>query len=139
MPTYVGQGNVMAEGTRYASWFRRVGAYLIDVILISVIASVFRFIGGAGLEVLVWLILYVGNWGYLQSKDGKTIGKRALGIHAVREATGQPPSFGVGIGRLLLLAVDFAIIYIGVLWPLWDPKRQCLVSDKVTGTVVLMD
>lgn len=39
--------------------------------------------------------------------------------------------------RQILLMVDFAICYIGVLWPLWDQKKQCLLSDKVASAIVI--
>ena len=61
-----------------------------------------------------------------------------IGILEARlQPTGEPLGFGVNLLRQILLAVDFWICYIGVLWPLWDSKHQCLISDKATGAVVL--
>ena len=76
---------------------------------------------------------------YREGTTGKSIGKQITGYTTLKEDTGEPLGFGMGFVRLLLLWVDFAICYIGVLWPLWDAKRQCLLSDKVTGAVVYKD
>ena len=95
---------------------------------------------------LVWfLLLAVGviylfwNKGYKEGTTGKSIGKQMTGYTTVKEETGEPLGAAMGCARLVLLWVDFAICYVGVLWPLWDAKRQCLISDKVTGAVVYKD
>ena len=75
-----------------------------------------------------------------------------LGYYLLAGAGGQGPAtlvdearrgeelgFGTAFGRLLLLWLDFAICYIGVLWPIWDKDRQCLLSDKLTKAVVYKD
>lgn len=85
------------------------------------------------------LAYWIWNKAYREGTTGKSIGKQVTGYTTLKEDTGQPLGFGMGFVRLLLLWVDFAICYIGVLWPLWDPKRQCLLSDKVTGAVVYKD
>ena len=81
----------------------------------------------------------IWNKAYREGTTGKSIGKQITGYTTLKEETGEPLGFGMGFVRLLLLWVDFAICYIGVLWPLWDAKRQCLLSDKVTGAVVYKD
>jgi len=88
---------------------------------------------------LLGILFMVWNKGYREGTTGKSIGKQVTGYTTVNEATGEPLGFGMGFVRLLLLWVDFAICYVGVLWPLWDSKRQCLLSDKVTGAVVYKD
>jgi uncharacterized RDD family membrane protein YckC len=88
---------------------------------------------------IVALLFFFWNKGYKEGVTGKSIGKRVTGYTTVNEETGEPLGAGMGIVRLLLLYVDFAICWIGVLWPLWDPKRQALLSDKVTKAVVYKD
>jgi uncharacterized RDD family membrane protein YckC len=91
---------------------------------------------------LCWAIAlayWFWNKGYREGTTGKSIGKSVTGYTTVNEETGEPLGAGMGIVRVLLLYVDFAICYIGVLWPLWDPKRQALLSDKVTKAVVYKD
>ncbi len=86
-----------------------------------------------GLAFMIW------NKAYREGTTGKSIGKQVTGYTTVKEDTGEFLGFGMGFVRLLLLIVDFWICYVGVLWPLWDAKRQCLLSDKVTGAVVYKD
>lgn len=100
----------------------------------------------SALGLLLWFVLVVAaiaymfwNKGYREGSTGKSIGKQMTGYTTVKEETGEPLGAAMGCLRLVLLWVDFAICYIGVLWPLWDAKRQCLVSDKLTGAVVYKD
>lgn len=88
---------------------------------------------------LAGLIFYFWNKGFKEGTTGKSIGKGMTGYTTVDEATGEPLGAGKGCLRALLLFVDFWICYIGVLWPLWDAKRQCLISDKATNAVVFKD
>ena len=81
-----------------------------------------------------------------QYRDGRSVGKRAMGIRVVH-ADGAPPSWAYNfIVRTLLIkwllislasAFTFGIVaLINYLWPLWDGKRQAL-HDKVVGTFVV--
>ena len=86
---------------------------------------------------LAALVYWIWNRVWKMGTTGSSIGMGVIGTKAVKEATGEPLGFGVNLLRQILLAVDFWICYIGVLWPLWDSKHQCLISDKATGAVVL--
>lgn len=88
---------------------------------------------------LIALVYWIWNKAYREGTTGKSIGKQVTGYTTLHEETNQPIGFGAGFLRLILLWVDFAICYIGVLWPLWDPKRQCLLSDRLTKAVVYKD
>lgn len=100
----------------------------------------------SAIGVLIWLLFVAAavvylfwNKGFKEGTTGKSIGKQMTGYTTVKEDTGEPLGAGMGCVRLILLWVDFFICYVGVLWPLWDAKRQCLLSDKVTGAVVYKD
>lgn len=160
MPTGAPMGS--QTGRNYANWFMRVVAYIIDVLPIALLNGIGFLLAGpettttttesgisitttSGLGPMFWLFWALGivwmvyNKGFLEGKTTQSIGKKALGMHTVGQLTGQPLGFGVAFGRLLLLWIDFAICYIGVLWPAWDKDRQCLVSDKLTKAVVYKD
>ena len=77
------------------------------------------------------------NKGFREGRTGKSVGKQLLGFTTLSQATGKPLGVVRATLRCVLLVVDFALCYLGVLWPLWDDKRQCLVSDKVTGSIVV--
>ena len=139
----------------YASWGRRVGAYLLDSFLMFI-----------PLVVIVALALALGNpddeddssWGvvgiaYLASillpffyftifhgrASGQTPGKRVLGIR-VADERGESIGYGRAFGRYAITVVFAIFLFIPLLldylWPLWDAKNQAL-HDKVVNSVVL--
>lgn len=148
-------------GGNYANWFLRVVAYIIDVLPAGILSAIgfllaapkteTTTVGGVsvttttGLGAVYWLFWGLGviwivyNKAYLEGTTTQSIGKKILGMHTIGQATGQPLGFGAAFGRLLLLWLDFAICYVGVLWPLWDRNKQCLISDKITNAVVSKD
>ncbi len=151
-----------APSRTYANWFLRVLAYIIDVIPLAILTGIGWLLGApetqtvttgngfsvtttSGLGIWYWLfwglglLWWVYNKGYLEGTTTQSIGKKALGMHTVGQMDGQPLGFGTAFGRLLLLYVDFFICYVGVLWPIWDKDRQCLLSDKITKAVVYKD
>ena len=76
-------------------------------------------------------------WNMLrQGKTGQSIGKSAMGTYLVREADGQYIGGGLSIGRSLLHILDVIPCFVGLLWPLWDAKKQTF-ADKIVGTVVV--
>ena len=79
----------------------------------------------------------IWNRVFRQGRTGQSIGKSALRIRLVREATMAPPGAALSFGRELAHYID-GTLYIGYLWPLWDPKNQTL-ADKICGTVVVAD
>ena len=156
---------VSPNGKLYASWAYRVLAFVIDMVVPWILGLIGYLLGGPTTEVvtrsyggyeytvtestgfgliyyIMWLIglaFYFWNKGYREGTTGKSLGKQLTGYTTVKEDTGEVLGFGMGALRAALLWVDFAICYIGVLWPLWDQKRQTLVSDKATGAVVYKD
>ena len=102
--------------------------------------------GPSAIAWVLWFVFWLAalaywfwNKGVREGSTGKSIGKQLTGYTTLKEETGEPLGAGAGCLRVVLLFVDFWICYIGVLWPLWDAKRQCLLSDKVTGAVVYKD
>ncbi|WP_267594451.1 RDD family protein [Carbonactinospora thermoautotrophica] len=138
-----------------AHWGLRVGAMLIDGLIIGVPTSIFTFIlsmvmlGGetdpnAAMAklMIIYLLLAVimlaaGLWfAYMEGTSGATIGKKLLKIRVLGEQTGQPIGFGMAFVRRLCHVVDSLPCYVGYLWPLWDEKKQTF-ADKIMKTVVV--
>lgn len=161
-PDYGTTAGAEVTGRTYAGWFHRVLAYIIDIIPLVILQSIGFVLGRpetttttteggisitttSGLGLWYWVFMLLGiiywfwNKGFREGKTTQSIGKSALNMHTVGQNTGQPLGAGLAIGRLLLLYVDFMICYVGVLWPLWDRNRQCLLSDKITNAVVYKD
>ena len=159
---YAAAPALLAAGSRigYASWSRRVGAFLLDQLLllpglVCIVASVpFLFgqvdpatgrvepapIGAVLVLVLGYVLLFamqIWNRWYRQGRTGKSWGKQILGITLVRERDGQPVGVLVAFAREVAHVVD-GILWLGYLWPLWDARRQTF-ADKLCSTVVLDD
>ncbi len=139
-----------AATTGYASWIHRVGAYLIDALVVLPFSLLAAFLGqdtdpvtgtptlNAMYFVFIALSLALNGYNrwYLAGKTGQSWGRKALGLRLVGEQTGQPIGPLLAFARDLAHFVDSIICYIGYLFPLWDAKRQTL-ADKLVKTVVV--
>ncbi|MEV7304431.1 RDD family protein [Streptomyces clavifer] len=132
-----------------AHWGQRVGAYLLDMLIILGPMYALGFIDLAGSDdpanaepgafFLIGIVytLAMGIYQlYLEGKTGQTTGKKVLGISLHREADGRALGFGMAFVRKLAHFLDSAACYLGWLWPLWDAKKQTF-ADKVCSTVVV--
>jgi uncharacterized RDD family membrane protein YckC len=125
----------------YCGWWRRVGAVLLDA-LILLIPELFLISVLKGVGLLLSLVLGVVYYGFLMSRqgsnNGQTLGKQATGYRVVRD-NGQPVSFAFALLRnVLVIGVLGAIPLMGLLnllWPLWDHTNQAL-HDKIVSTHV---
>jgi uncharacterized RDD family membrane protein YckC len=136
--------------TGYSSWLQRVGAYLIDALVVVPFALLAAFLGQStdpvtGLPELnalyfvfiaLALVLNGYNRWYQAGRTGQSWGRKALGIRLVGEQAGQPIGPLLAFARDLAHFVDAVICYVGFLFPLWDAKRQTL-ADKLVKTVVV--
>jgi uncharacterized RDD family membrane protein YckC len=132
----------------YAGWWSRVGATLIDILIIGVPYGALIGLGGAlasdsaGAAVtftILGLLTLVGIaiWQLVQEgRTGQTIGKKALGIRLLRELDGRPLGVGMAFARRLCHFLDSLALYLGWLWPIWDTKKQTF-ADKIVSSVVV--
>ena len=137
------------EPNPYASWFKRVVAFLIDGLLVTVayfpafIGAIVSASGGSAaasttlvvIGALLAVAVFVWNTCLRAGRTGYSIGKGVLGIKLVGDDSGTTIGPGRAFVRYLLHIVDVLPLYLGYLWPLWDPKRQTF-SDKLMHTVV---
>jgi uncharacterized RDD family membrane protein YckC len=152
-------------GRPYADWGTRAVAYVIDSVVVicgwalllgAVVAGTklrtaptqYGSTGtsGAGVAIIVVSLLgLVGfTFGYYLlhgGESGQTPGKRAVGIQVRDAQTGGPISYARAFGRFLaeLLAglILPILVFVDLLWPLWDDRQQAL-HDKAVNTVVIM-
>jgi uncharacterized RDD family membrane protein YckC len=136
----------------FAGWWSRVGAYLLDsllllvplaVVIAVVLASAPEDDSGAwdvvGLVYLATLALPFVYFTIMNGGErGQTYGKRALGIRVVN---GEGGSIGHGrafgrYGIMFVFGIFVLPILLDYLWPLWDGKNQSL-HDKVVGSLVV--
>ena len=145
-----------------ASWGQRVGATLIDFLVVSPLliggmVALFRSVkpatydgagnvvtlgGPTGTGIFTLLLCYAGVlavslWQlYRQGTTGQTIGKRAAGIRVLKQSTLQPTGFGGAFVRALAHVVDSLPCGCGYLAPLWDSNNKTF-ADQLCGTLVL--
>jgi uncharacterized RDD family membrane protein YckC len=150
------------EGRPLASWGSRVGAALLDMLILTVpiavvvaviVAVAFSSDVGAialgiflGLAYLVGAVLYAP---VLMAREGggngQSWGKQIVGIRVVRDV-GQPFDFGSAFLReFVIKGLLFGTVggwFLGIptlldyLWPLWDDENRCL-HDMVAKTHVV--
>lgn len=144
-PAYqsVGYGYT-AGGGDAASFGARLGAYLLDSLIVGVPLALVQTAAAAASTALAVLVYVVGfaatlyYYAYFEGGGtGQTIGKRTLNIRVVDAATLEP---GIGSGRAvgryfsrILSAIPCAL---GYLWMLWDQDRQTW-HDKIVTTKVV--
>jgi uncharacterized RDD family membrane protein YckC len=154
---------------------RRVGAFLIDLILLWIVELALFFamaekksavesglspgeqvnvygnikLGDdewvlTGGKFVLWLLVVILiGWLYmavLQGKKGWTLGKLAVGIRTVAEATGREPGVGKATVRWLLWIVDSApwlIPYVAGFVTALATKKNQRVGDLVAKTLVV--
>jgi uncharacterized RDD family membrane protein YckC len=138
-------------GTPYAGLWLRVGATLLDGLIVGIPAVILLAIGdalGVAVRVLVYLIVLAGSLTYttllIATPRGQTVGMRAVSTKAVKADNGELLSVGTSLGRAAI-CVAFGLVgsfTVGILplldylWPLWDKRNQTL-HDKVVGSVVI--
>ncbi|MFE2147785.1 RDD family protein [Streptomyces sp. NPDC059456] len=132
-----------------AHWGQRVGAYLLDALIIAGPMYALGFIdlassddpanAGPGIFFTIGILYALGMalfQLYKEGTTGQTTGKKVLGISLRRERDGAFLGFGMAFVRKLAHVLDGIPCYIGWLWPLWDEKKQTF-ADKVCSTVVI--
>ncbi len=134
-------------------WWYRVGATIIDGVVLSVVQAVVGSVVGAGVLVgagssfgaaagveLIDVVIVLAYQGLLLAYRGQTLGMMAVGTRIADASTGG----GIGVWRGVLRAAIEGLLVVAlflpwvldVLWPLWDGRNQTL-HDKAVGTLVL--
>jgi uncharacterized RDD family membrane protein YckC len=132
----------------YVGFWPRVGATIVDCILIEIITLpvFFAFYGSAvlGSDKLIegpmdFLLTYVFPvvatilfWFWKQATPGKML----LAAKIVDEKTGGEPSIGQYLIRYIGYVICVVPLFLGIIWVAFDPKKQGW-HDKMAGTVVV--
>ena len=147
----------------YAGFWKRLGASIIDQIILSILSyfillPLFAVVGvnmfspsidetdvGAGFLMLflemylvTMLLLFLGQWLYyalMESTVGATLGKLALRIE-VTDRTGSRPSFARASGRYFAKILSSLTFGIGYLMAGFTEQKQAL-HDMVSGCLVV--
>ena len=154
----------MANDTNYATFFQRLIAYIIDLILIGFIQTVFIapllgllgiglalgddfsqsekvtfFSIFAGIGIAVYLVIFILGWLYFalfeSSAKQATPGKMALGIK-VADTNGERLSFVKATLRYFGKYLSGMFMMIGYIIAGFTERRQAL-HDFIAGSIVL--
>lgn len=132
----------------YVGFWARVGACLIDTILLGIIIwpiltafygdsywSGEEFVKGPMDFLLSWILPMVAVIVFWVAKQA-TPGKMAISAKIVDAKTGEAPSTGQFIGRYLAYFLSGLPLCLGVFWVGFDGRKQGW-HDKLAGTVVV--
>jgi len=155
-----------APGLAYAGFWIRVAAYVIDGIIIDVplalialpiigaagpVSCTYRdlsggreiicsnlgsLIGDLGFLWLLFLLVPLAYFTALWAWQGQSLGQRALGLHVVDANTGVRISFGRALLRYVGIVIGMWVLFIGVIWVAFDPRKQGW-HDKMASTFVV--
>ena len=141
-----------AEQIRYAGFWRRFGAYLVDLITVTVVTSMISLLivflavllfgtqGARAVESIAAWLGFIGVVLYFpvmeSSLNQATIGKQMLGIMVTTER-GKRISFGQALGRYVAKWLSAMTLLIGYLMAGFTPRKQAL-HDMVAGTLVVV-
>lgn len=146
------------QGDKLATWWRRAGAHLIDLLALisgivlggllgSAVAGTLSS-GGGVIAIVAAAAIWLYNRCYLQGRTGQSWGKRAvngqvtfswprrraMGLKLIRMSDKEPVGSWKAAIRNLAHALDnIPTLY---LLPIWNARRQTL-ADKAMKTVVI--
>ena len=137
------------NGRELGGWWQRVGAALLDGLIVGMPVLVITLAVDFALGLLLGLTATLTYYPLLMMREGQangqTLGKQITGIRVV-QVSGEPFTYGAGALR------EFAIKYLlfgtvggfflaiptllDYLWPLWDDENRAL-HDMLASTRVL--
>ena len=120
-----------------SSFGRRVVAYIIDVVLVAIVAAIATALTSRAVGYGVEALISVAYFAYLDGGPrGQTLGKMALGIRVIDFNTGGSIGYGRGVVRWIGLIISAIPCGLGFLWMLWDKEKQGW-QDKLASSVVV--
>lgn len=134
-----------AAATTYATsdkvgFLTRALALVIDFVLVSIVSAILSavlsggdLVRGNGISTLVGLVYYLYCWS--SYGHGQTLGSRALSIRVVK-TDGSELTLMDAFIRYIGLIISFAVVFIGVLWVIFDAEKQGW-HDKIAKTYVV--
>lgn len=149
---------------KFAGFWRRFVAYMIDGFIISVVffilmivAAVAYFAGAmsgdggaimakiadpaqmASFTLWMWvfsILMNMAYFTYFHGSTGRTPGKMLMGLQVI-SVDGTPITFGIAFLRSVGYLVSSVVFCLGFIWIAFDKKKQGW-HDKIAGTVVII-
>ncbi len=143
---------------RYAGFWIRFGAKIIDGLILVVPSTIVQIAGtflmkdslkaaqaagpnpfaalpGIGLIFFINISISIGYYVFFVGRFGATPGKMACGLRIVR-AGGAPLGYGLAAGRFFAEFVSMLTLYIGYIMIAFDDEKRAL-HDRICGTRVV--
>lgn len=139
-----------AQGLRYAGFWVRLVAFILDAIVLAVItAALAPLIGGGNVVtvedgtyavnytanavgLLIDLVYFVGFWAW----RGQSPGMIPFNMQVVLAADGGKVDVVRALLRYVGLIISIVVLLLGVIWIAFDRRKQGW-HDKIAGTVVV--
>ncbi|MBP8006558.1 RDD family protein [Acinetobacter sp. NIPH 1852] len=144
----------MSHKYEYAGFWIRFGAAILDTIIIIIALIPLTMLFGGGDTMVssdgvssfqfmstwdwIWQILTAVFYIFCWVKFAGTPGKRLLRLKVLDEKTGEQVSVGQGIIRYIGYFPATLVLFIGLIWVAFDPKKQGW-HDKMAKTVVVKE
>lgn len=138
----------MSGQYQYAGFWIRLAAVIIDTIILMILFTPIGFLFASEADMqnpFAWtkadwimqaigIIFIVFCW----VKFAGTPGKRLLKLKVLDEATGNKLSIGQAILRYIGYFIAVIPLFLGLLWVIWDGKKQGW-HDKIAKSVVVKE
>ena len=125
-----------ASGPRAGFW-RRFAGLIIDGVIVGIIGGILQALLRHGVGDGLSIIISAGYYSYFEGgPKGAGFGKQAMGIRVIDAETGEPIGHPRAFIRWISQILSTLIFFLGYLWMLWDPEKQCW-HDKLAGDVVV--
>lgn len=137
------------EDYKYAGFWVRVGASLIDVVIFMIIALPVTIMIYGYDSVLFNDVIFLGYWDVVINwiipaaatvlfwiYKSATPGKMIFSLKVVDAQTGGNLTIKQSIGRYFAYIPAMVIFMLGIFWVMWDKKKQGW-HDKLAQTVVI--
>jgi uncharacterized RDD family membrane protein YckC len=127
-----------AGGEERVGFGRRFVQYLIDAIIIGVIATAIGAVlsmsqnGRSGLSILFLLVYFTA----FEGARSQTLGMQVMGLKVVDARTGGAIDYSRAFIRSLGRLVASLVCLLGYLWVIWDKEKQGW-HDKIATTYVV--
>lgn len=132
-----GAGAPDAAPSERAGFWQRFAAYLVDVVLLSIVLGLLAAALGARGANFFGLLLGIAYFGYFEGGEaGATPGKRLLSIRVSDANGGGPIGYPRAVIRYIGRILSGLAFLLGYLWMLWDDQKQTWHDKFATSIVV---
>lgn len=124
----------------YGPFFPRVGAFMIDLLLIFILLVLFYIVVGEWSESwdsLIWLFFILGYQVFFLGVYSSTPGKMLFGLSVLAEKDQNKLSFLRAIGRTLSYFPSSLLLGLGFLKVAFDKVKHKALHDDIASTIVV--